>query len=393
MAPPLPSDTLDLSRFDREGFARELDALHARLRAGIGEADRQHLRKMKRWSLALSALGLATGALLPNPLSALALAVGNVTRWGCWAHHVSHGGLDAVPGVKEGETSRGFARGWRRWVDWMDWIHPEAWHHEHDFLHHSRTGDPGDPDVTELNVRLMRESNWPRPLKWLVIAFFACTWKLTYYGPNTWHLLQRERRKRAGQALAPEPREAYGWTLLPVWKEGLSFWWRCALPYVAFRFVALPALLLPLGAWAAANACLTLLAAELLANAWAFFIIVPNHSGDDLYRFEDKAKDKGEYYLRQVVGSTNYACGTDGLDFLQAFLNYQVEHHLWPRLPPLKLREAQPQVKALCAKYGIPYTQESVHRRAARLVQLLLGDASMRVARCSEILDAPRAAG
>lgn len=390
--PDVPAP-VDLSHLDRHGFARELDALHARLRAGIGEADRAHYRKLKRWSLGASLLGLGTSWLAANPLSVLLLALGNVTRWAVVAHHSSHGAMDEVPGAPAHETSRRFARGLRRWVDWMDWIHPDAWHHEHDFLHHARTGDPGDPDITELNVRLLRASAAPRPLKWLVIAFFACTWKLTYYAPNTFHILWRERQRRAGARLLPESREAFLRTLLPFSREGLAFWWQCALPYVAFRFMALPALFLPLGAGAAANALLNLLAAELVANAWAFFIIVPNHSGEDLHRFEDKAKDKAEYYLRQVVGSTNFTCGTDTVDFLQGFLNYQVEHHLWPRLPPLKLQQAQPEVKALCAKYGIPYVQESVHRRAARLVRLLLGDASMRVARCSEILDAPRAAG
>ena len=390
---PLPADTFDLARFDRHGFARELDALHARLRAGIGQADVLHLRNMKRWSLACTALGLVTSALAVNPLSALLLALGNVTRWAIVAHHVSHGALDGVPGLGPGENSRTFARGWRRWVDWLDFIHPEAWHHEHDVIHHAYTGAPGDPDLTELNVFILRDYVRPRPLQWLVIAFFACTWKLTYFGPNTWHFLKDARRRKAGAALRPESRVAFLLTLLPLWREGLSFWARCALPYLAFRFVALPALFLPFGADAAANACLTLLAAELLANAWSFFIIVPNHSGDDLYRFEGKARDKAEYSLRQVVGTTNFTCGGEVRDFLHGFLNYHVEHHLWPRLPPLKLQQAHPEVKALCAKYGIPWVQESVHRRAARVIRLMSGQASMRVARCSEILDAHRAAG
>jgi hypothetical protein len=64
-------------------------------------------------------------------------------------------------------------------------------------------------------------------------------------------------------------------------------------------------------------------------------------------------------------------------DYLHGFLNYQIEHHLFPDLPPSSLRRIQPQVKALCALHGIPYVQESVVRRFAALQAVFIGDASM----------------
>jgi hypothetical protein len=48
-------------------------------------------------------------------------------------------------------------------------------------------------------------------------------------------------------------------------------------------------------------------------------------AGEDLYTFEDAVKpNTGSFYVRQIVGSTNYPTGTDPVDFAHGFLNYQV---------------------------------------------------------------------
>lgn len=56
----------------------------------------------------------------------------------------------------------------------------------------------------------------------------------------------------------------------------------------------------------------------------------------------------------------------------------QVEHHLWPQLSALSYQKAQPEVKALCAKHGVPYVQESVWVRLRKTVDIMVGKASMR---------------
>jgi linoleoyl-CoA desaturase len=55
-------------------------------------------------------------------------------------------------------------------------------------------------------------------------------------------------------------------------------------------------------------------------------------------------------------------------------LGYQVEHHLFPDMPSTRYAEIAPRVKALCAKYGLPYNTGPfsqqlfmVHRTIARL--------------------------
>lgn len=365
---------------DRTAFARDLDRLREEIDASIGPRDLVELKKMERWGRICSALGWGTSWIAPNPISAALIAVGTTARWAIVMHHVGHRGYDRVPGVPEQYTSRSFARGARRYVDWLDWIEPEAWRYEHNALHHGRTGELEDPDLLEENVSWFRGVTLPLVVKFLVIAFFASTWKLSYYAPNTHQILRWSQRKKRGEKVRPFRIEVERWAAFdPRTADGRSFWATSVLPYFLARFVVLPLLFLPLGRWAALSVFCNSVLAELFHNLHSFFLITPNHAGPDLFRFHGHAEDKGTYYYRQVVGTANYATGTDLLDFLQAGLNYQIEHHLFPDLPLSKYREYQPRVKAICLAHGVPYVQESVFARVDKLFQIILGHGSMLV--------------
>ena len=108
-------------------------------------------------------------------------------------------------------------------------------------------------------------------------------------------------------------------------------------------------------------------------------MIVPSHAASDLYRFTTPVANRNEFYVRQIIGSSNYRCGSDLNDFLHGWLNYQIEHHLWPDLSMRQYQQVQPRVKALCEKYDIPYVQESVFKRFLKLWKILLGVESMRI--------------
>lgn len=374
-----------LPAIDRAAFAAELSALRRELVAGIGAEDLAHLKRMQRWGRACTLVGYATAWIPFNLVAAWLIGLGNVARWTMITHHVMHRGYDKVAGAPAALTSATYARGWRRWIDWPDWMDPAAWAYEHNQLHHFHTGEVEDPDLVEHNAWLLRLAALPRPLKWLLVGLLMLSWKWSYYAPNTlWALQQRELRRADPQAGLPTPgrvpRLLYPGErlLLPVTRRGLEFWVRCVLPYALLRFGLLPALFLPIGTWASAAVLVHSLLAELYANAHAFVIIVPNHAGEDLWRFEGPAQDRAEFYLRQVTGSVNYPGGTDARDFLQGYLNYQIEHHLWPDLPMLKYRQAAPRVREICARHGVPYVEESVWTRFRRLWAILMGDASMR---------------
>ena len=363
-------------------FPVDLTALAAgldRIRARIGEAgaaDLAHLQRVERWGRAATALGYATAPLGPNPLSIAALSLGRFTRWTMVAHHVLHKGYDRVPGVPERYTSRGFARGRRRFVDWFDWIEPDAWRQEHNVLHHYRLGEDADPDLVERNLGWLRRAALPRWAKRTVVGALASVWKPAYYAPNTLvelHLAESRRRGRDANVALSE-----SGSLDPRTPLGRQLLLRCWLPYASWHFAAIPALYLPLGPVAVANVFLNSVLAELVTNLHTFLVITTNHAGEDVWRFDGKVGSRTEWQLRQILGSVNYRTGSDANDFLHGWLNYQIEHHVWPDLSMLQYQRIQPLLRALCAEHGVPYTQESVWIRLRKTLDIMTGEASMK---------------
>lgn len=90
----------------------------------------------------------------------------------------------------------------------------------------------------------------------------------------------------------------------------------------------------------------SVLLAELLTNLHSFVIIACNHAGNDVYKFDTSVKARSdEFYLRAVIGSVNFHTGhdfgapgtfaADSVDFMQGWLNYQIEHHMFPDMSML----------------------------------------------------------
>jgi len=64
--------------------------------------------------------------------------------------------------------------------------------------------------------------------------------------------------------------------------------------------------------------------------------------------------DDDEWFRMQVMTTMNINC-SEWMDWFHGGLQFQIEHHLWPRLPRHNLREARKYTKALCKKYKIHY--------------------------------------
>lgn len=366
-AKPVAPGTSAVENIDIQGFLREVRELRRELEANLGEADIAHLRRMESWGRTATAIGLATCWICPNPLSIAALSIGRSTRW-MMMHHIGHRGYDKVPGIPEKYTSRVFARGARRFLDWNDWMLPEAWMYEHNVLHHANTGEENDPDLVERNTEFLRRSKLPKALRYVLVGALGATWRASYYAPSTLEvLLGRNAPKNPTLAQRLTQKATYARKLLL----------QCYAPPLLTHLGLLPAMFLPLGPLASASAFVNSLAAEVVTNLHTFFVVGPNHTGDDVYRFEQRATSQGEKQVRQVLGSVNYATGTDAIDFAHLWLNYQIEHHLFPDLPMLKYQEAQPKVRAICEKYGVPYIQEGVGTRFRKMVDVMVGNASM----------------
>jgi fatty acid desaturase len=84
-----------------------------------------------------------------------------------------------------------------------------------------------------------------------------------------------------------------------------------------------------------------------------------------------------DFLRRQVLTSRNIRGGRV-VAAAMGGLNYQVEHHLFPSMPRVSLRRAQPVVQAFCARHDVPYTQTGLLTSYGMVVRYLnrvgLGD-------------------
>lgn len=368
---------VNYAQVDKNQLAKDIDNIKKTIGKPTG-VDFQYLKKVEMWGRVSAFLGYATAWIIPfNLLSAFLISIGNISRWANVAHPVMHGAYDKVPNIPKRYTRKGFAVGWRRIIDWLDWIEPHAWDYEHNKLHHYNLGEKSDPDNIEVNLEWLRNSKLPMWMRYIVVFLFAGIWKIAYYAPNTLKMTANAERRRRGEPESESFLRLDAWS--PFAADGFRLWTRNFLPYIGFRFILMPLLFLPLGWEAVTNVLLTSLLAEFITNLHSFLVIIPSHSGEDIYRFDEPSSSRGEFYLRQIIGTVNYKTGANHIDFFHGWLNYQVEHHLFPALPLNHYQEIQPIVKQICEKHNLPYRQESVFKRLRITLDLMVGKSSLLV--------------
>ena len=103
-----------------------------------------------------------------------------------------------------------------------------------------------------------------------------------------------------------------------------------------------------------------------LFGTYLVSIFAPNHKAMPLLERDSKV----DFLRRQVLTSRNVVAHPI-TDFWYGGLNYQIEHHLFPRLPRNKLKEAQPIIRGFCRDHCIAYHETGVLRSYKEILQHL----------------------
>lgn len=82
--------------------------------------------------------------------------------------------------------------------------------------------------------------------------------------------------------------------------------------------------------------------------------IVLSHWSMETYKGTPYTNKETEWYLMQLRTTMNIET-YEWMDYMHIGLQFQIEHHLYPRLPRHNLRRARTLVKAVCKKHGIHY--------------------------------------
>jgi linoleoyl-CoA desaturase len=105
--------------------------------------------------------------------------------------------------------------------------------------------------------------------------------------------------------------------------------------------------------------------ANLIRNVWSNIIIFCGHFPSGVHHFTEadvEGETRARWYVRQLLGSCNIGGGRI-FHILSGNLSHQIEHHLFPDMPSNRYPEVAPRVRALAARYGLPYNTGSLLRQ------------------------------
>jgi fatty acid desaturase len=80
-------------------------------------------------------------------------------------------------------------------------------------------------------------------------------------------------------------------------------------------------------------------------------VVIQNHCAEECMVAEAQSSD----HLEHTVTTTRNLPSGIITDFFTGYLNYQIEHHLFPWLPSVFFAELQPEVQRVCRVRGFHY--------------------------------------
>jgi linoleoyl-CoA desaturase len=340
-----------------EEFGRELDAIERELRSRLGASDRRYIKRLIAIQRGLALGGrltiLASAPFLPWPLAfiglgagTLALGIAKILENMEIGHNVLHGQWDWM---RDPEISSA------TW-EWDNVCPSDQWKHSHNVVHHRWTNVIGrDRDVGYEILRVSARQPWRPPH--LFQPFYNMLLALLFQWGVAMHDIDMAALRRGELTLADVRPQLFG-----IGKKAAR---QMMKDYVLWPLLAGPWFLTVLAANATAN---------LMRNLWSYAIIFCGHFPDGAHLFSEAdivGETRARWQLRQILGSCNIE-GGPLFHVLSGNLSHQIEHHLFPDLPSNRYPEAAPRVRALCARYGIPYNAGSFARQLGTTLRTIV---------------------
>jgi linoleoyl-CoA desaturase len=327
-----------LTDTDIENLANELDAIRLDIEDSRGERDSRYIRRAIAAQRALEVAGrlMLTASSRRSAWWAgtATLGVAKIIENMEIGHNVMHGQWDWMNDPEIHSSS---------W-EWDMGGASKHWRFTHNFMHHKYTNILGmDDDVGYGLLRVTRDAKW-QPfnlgnLLYNAILAIGFEWGVGLQHVELGKIVKgrddRDESKHRAREFAI--------------KAGTQ---------VVKDYVAYPALT-SLSPGATYKSTLTANAvANVIRNVWANAVIFCGHFPDGAEKFTKTdmvGESRGEWYLRQMLGSANFNAGTV-LRFMSGNLSHQIEHHLFPDLPSNRYEEIAVRVRQICDKYDLPYT-------------------------------------
>jgi NADPH-dependent stearoyl-CoA 9-desaturase len=322
-------------------FGRELEALRREIELELGESDAEHIRRIGTLSTRLEIVGRSLIHLSFEPL---AFSLGTAALWAHKTLELMEVGHMALHGAYDGLPS--CARYQSESFHWKAPIDEASWKTGHNVRHHQFTNIAGkDPDLDFGALRLSKRIPW-KPMHKLqpftnYFSWLGFTTAINLHVTGVLELIGQDRKHAPQPAAADErgmPRRFLDKWLRYYGREYLLF------PLLAGPFF--PKVLL-------ANAL-----SELGRDLYAAAIIYCGHVGAEDFPADFVPATRAHWYEMQAQAARDVSV-PPWVSILCGGLDLQIEHHLFPRLPPNRLRAIAPRVRALCEQYGVTYRSDS----------------------------------
>ncbi len=319
---------------DIEMLAVELDAIRQSIIEDRGERDAKYIRKVIKTqrSLELGSRAVLLFSLFPPAwvVGTAGLSVAKILENMEIGHNILHGQWDWMRDPKIHSST---------W-EWDHATPAEQWKVSHNELHHNFTNVVGkDNDLGYGIMRVDEDQPWQpfyivQPLWNFINAVFF------EYGIAAYDLELRGAIA-SGKAKTPEFKKQAKKVLHKIRRQVTK-------DYVVHPLLSGPSFLHTLAANFTAN---------VVRNLWAHSVIMCGHFPEGVETFERtsiEGETKGEWYLRQMLGSANIS-GSPLMHLMTGNLSHQIEHHIFPDLPSNRYQEIAPKVQEVFEKYGLNY--------------------------------------
>jgi linoleoyl-CoA desaturase len=226
------------------------------------------------------------------------------------------------------------------------------WHYNHNLAHHTHTNVDGHDDDINVGVlgRMSPHQRWYAHHRfqhlyvWLLYALLAIEWQLTGEFRNYF------TKDRYGHVLVPRP----------TGRERAIFWLG-KLVFFALAF-AIPLARHPIGNVLA----LYLVAGATLGLVLAVVFQLAHCTEAAVFRQVSAPSftvPRG-WAEHQVESTVNFARGNRWLNWYLGGLNFQIEHHLFPKICHVHYPALAPLVEEICRAHGVRYFAHPTMRQA-----------------------------
>lgn len=225
------------------------------------------------------------------------------------------------------------------------------WKMKHNVIHHTYTNIHGVDDDIEARplLRLCDEQTRYKIHKYQHFYFWAA-YSLLYI---FWVFVTDYKKYFSGKIGATPLRKM---TL----KEHIFFWFY-KLAH-AFIFVALPIYMVGFTPWLIGFLCMGLVTGFVLSIVFQLAHTV-EHTHFPLPN-DATGKMEDEWAIHQIKTTANFATRNKVVSWLVGGLNFQIEHHLFPKISHVHYPAISRIIKKACEEYGIRYIEYSKVRYA-----------------------------